>query len=63
VPRRVTERIGFHYEGQYMEVEVRAGLPAAFYVDGVEIEPTLEMVKFATAAVRRNGGRNIERQH
>ena len=56
------ERAGLHFEGQYTEVDIRGGLPAAFYVDGVEIEPTLDMVKLATAAVRQDGGSSVERQ-
>lgn len=51
--RRVSDRVGFHFEGQSLEATVRDGFVDQIYVDGVEVEPTLAMVKVATTAVRR----------
>jgi hypothetical protein len=46
------ERVGFHYQGQYLEADVLGGLPVAIYAGDIEIEPSLDMIRAATAAVR-----------
>lgn len=47
------ERVGFHFEGQYVEAEHDGKTPLRFFVEDEEIEPSLGLVHAAMRAIRR----------
>lgn len=49
----MSDRVGFHFEGQYLEAEVAGGMVTAVFAEEIEVEPSLAMIRHASTVVRR----------
>lgn len=46
-------RFGFHYQGQFVEAVTNGGLIVKMVVDGQELQPEPNLLRYATAQLRR----------